>query len=115
MKDLLSLQIFALCLQFILIQFVNKEQKCEDSGGLSYLLCILGVVLNLQIARISKGWFTIYVYKARWVPGQKTGKIVNVSVPNCKRGGGWVVKNGQKIVKLNCERPLMDEMVPNRG
>ena len=28
----------------------------------------------------SRGWFTIYVYNARWVGGPKSGKIVNVLV-----------------------------------
>ena len=34
----------------------------------------------LRAADGSKGVFTIYVYSARWVGGQKFGEIVNVLV-----------------------------------
>ena len=40
-----------------------------------------------------KGWFTIYVYNARWVGGQKYGKFVNVHSIKVVNVGGWVVKN----------------------
>ena len=38
------------------------------------------------------GGFTIYVYNARWVGGQKTRKFVNVDSINIVNVGGWVIK-----------------------
>ena len=40
-----------------------------------------------------KGAFTIYVYNARWVGGQKSGKFVNVYSIKIVNEGRWVVKN----------------------
>ena len=45
--------------------------------------------------------FTVYVYNARWVGGQKSGKIVKVYGINCKRLGEWVAKNWLILVNLN--------------
>ena len=38
------------------------------------------------------GSFTIYVYNARWVGGQKSGKFVNVYSIKIVNEGRWVVK-----------------------
>ena len=54
----------------------------------------------------TKGAFTIYVYNARWVGGQKSGKFVNVYSIKVVNEGRLIAKNVWKIVNVNCERPL---------
>ena len=49
--------------------------------------------------------FTIYVYNARWVGGQKSGKFVNVYSIEIVNEGRRVVKNMRKFVNVNFERP----------
>ena len=39
------------------------------------------------------GAFTIYIYNARWVGGQKSGKFVNVYSIKIVNEGRWVVEN----------------------
>ena len=46
------------------------------------------------IARNAKGGFTIYVYNARGVGGQKYEKFVNVHSIKIVNEGRWVVRNG---------------------
>ena len=49
-------------------------------------------VFNNKI-KTTYGVFTIYVYNARWVGGQKSGKFVNVYSIKIVNEGRWVVKN----------------------
>ena len=42
---------------------------------------------------VPKGAFTIYVYNARWVGGQKFGKFVSIHRIKIVNEGSWVVKN----------------------
>ena len=53
-----------------------------------------------------QGAFTIYVYNARWVCGQKSGKFDNIYGMKIVNEGRWMVKNVRKIVNVNCECPL---------
>ena len=61
----------------------------------------------------SKGAFTIYVYNARWVGGQKSGKFVNVySIKIVNEVIGWPTMNfkdvllcvGNQKIKMNSNK-----------
>ena len=47
----------------------------------------------VQVSHWSLGAFTIHVYNARLMGGQKSGKFVNVYSIEIVNEGGWVVKN----------------------
>ena len=57
-----------------------------------FLLWVESNQLLLEKRRFHKGVFTIYVYNARWVGGQKSGKFVNVYNIEIVTKGRWVVK-----------------------
>ena len=62
------------------LEIIHQSRMSQDMEGALTLI-------------FAKGAFTIYVYNARWVGGQKSGKFVNVYSIKIVNEGRWVVKN----------------------